>query len=103
MADLQALHEQYGDRGLRVIGVSVDQGNPQKVVRFARAQKLGFAVAHDPAGTVQQQFGVVGVPETILIDGSGRVRAKVSGNVHGQLLALRQTIDALLAPAKGAQ
>jgi peroxiredoxin len=103
MADLQALHAQYAARGLRVIGVSVDQGNAQKVLRFARGERLGFAIAHDPAGVVQQQFGVVGVPETILIDTNGRVRAKVSGNVHGALPALRSTIDSLLAASKGAQ
>ncbi len=103
MADLQALHEQYKARGVRVIGVSVDQGNPEKVLRFARGERLSFAVAHDPAGTVQQQFGIVGVPETILVDQSGRVRAKVSGNVHGQLSTLRAVIDSLLSRGSGAQ
>jgi peroxiredoxin len=103
MADLQALHEQYKARGVRVVGVSVDQGNPEKVLRFARGERLSFAVAHDPAGTIQQQFGIVGVPETILVDQSGRVRAKVSGNVHGQLPALRAVIDSLLIRTSGAQ
>lgn len=100
MADLEALHREYAARGLRVVGVSVDQGNSEKVLRFTRSQRLGFAIAHDPDGTVQQRFGVVGVPETILIDASGRVRAKVSGNVHGQLPTLRATIDSLLVTTK---
>jgi peroxiredoxin len=93
MADLEQLHAQYAPRGLRVIGVSVDQGDPQKVVRFAQRERLGFAIAHDPAGDIQRRFSVVGVPETYLIDRQGRVVWKVAGNIHGALDTVRKELD----------
>ncbi|MFN7799518.1 redoxin domain-containing protein [Gemmatimonas sp.] len=99
MADLQALFERYRPSGLRVVAVSVDQGGPAKVQRFAQAERLGFSVVHDPAGTIQARYGVVGVPETLLIDRAGVVRWKTAGNIHGALPAARAAIDAALQPA----
>jgi peroxiredoxin len=98
MADLQALFERYRQSGLRVVAVSVDQGSPAKVQRFAQAERLGFSVVHDPAGTIQASYGVVGVPETLLIDRAGVVRWKTAGNIHGALPAARAAIDAALQP-----
>ncbi len=97
MADLDSLHRTYGPQGLRVLGVSVDQGNTDKVLRYVAREGLGFSVAHDPANRIQQVFSVVGVPETYLIDGSGRVVWKTAGNIHGALPAARAAIEHALA------
>ncbi|MBX9856318.1 MAG: redoxin domain-containing protein [Gemmatimonadaceae bacterium] len=97
MADLDSLHQRYGPKGLRVLGVSVDQGNTDKVLRYVARERLGFSVAHDPANSIQQVFGVVGVPETYLVDGSGRIVWKTAGNIHGALPAARAAIEQALA------
>ncbi|WP_291160198.1 redoxin domain-containing protein [Gemmatimonas sp. UBA7669] len=97
MADLDSLHQTYGPQGLRVLGVSVDQGNTDKVLRYVAREKLGFSVAHDPLNSIQQAFSVVGVPETYLIDGTGRVVWKTAGNIHGALPAARAAIERALA------
>lgn len=97
MADLDSLHQTYGPKGLRVLGVSVDQGNTDKVLRYVAREKLGFSVAHDPANSIQQVFSVVGVPETYLIDATGRVVWKTAGNIHGALPAARAAIERALA------
>jgi len=97
MADLDTLHQRYGSKGLRVLGVSVDQGNTDKVLRYVTREGLGFSVAHDPANSIQRVFGVVGVPETYLIDGSGRIVWKTAGNIHGALPAARAAIEQALA------
>ena len=101
MADLDSLHRKYDGRGLRVVAVSVDQGDPGRVIGFAQREKLEMAIAHDPAGLVQQRFSVVGVPETYLIGKSGQVLWKVSGNVHASLGELESAIDAALATPAG--
>jgi hypothetical protein len=41
---------------------------------------------------------VVGVPETLLIDGNGVVRWKTAGNIHGALADAHAAIDAALRP-----
>jgi peroxiredoxin len=99
MADLDTLYRTYRDRGLAVVAVSVDQGSPDKVRRYATSQQLAMAVAHDPAGTIQGLFGVVGVPETYLIDRTGQVVWKLAGNVHGAVPAARAAIEQALGAA----
>jgi peroxiredoxin len=99
MADLDTLYRRYRDRGLTVVAVSVDQGSPDKVRRYAASQQLAMGVAHDPAGTIQGLFGVVGVPETYLIDRTGQVVWKLAGNVHGAVPAARAAIERALGSA----
>ena len=99
MADLDSLYRRYHDRGLAVVAVSVDQGSPDKVRRYAASQQLAMAVAHDPGGTVQGLFGVVGVPETYLIDRTGQVVWKLAGNVHGAVPAARAASEQALGSA----
>lgn len=74
MPALQALHEQYASRGLRVIGVSVDsRGSENTIRRFLSEGGFTFTILHDPADAVSRQFRALGVPESFLIDGEGTI------------------------------
>jgi peroxiredoxin len=74
MPGLQTLHERFADRGLRVIGVSVDNSGAERAIRdFAAGLGLTFTLLHDPADQVARRFRTVGVPETFLIDADGRI------------------------------
>jgi cytochrome c-type biogenesis protein len=74
MPALQTLHEEYGPRGLRVVGVSVDShGSEATIRRFLEEGGYSFTILHDAADAVSRQFRTIGVPETFLIDGEGRV------------------------------
>jgi thiol-disulfide isomerase/thioredoxin len=96
MADLAALERAYAPRGVRVLAVSVDAGDGTRVRRFVAAEKLPFAVAHDPAGEVQRSFQAVGVPETYLISGDGKLLWVQRGGLHGAPEAVRATLDSAL-------
>ena len=93
MADLAALERAYAPRGVRVLAVSVDKGDGTRVRRFVDAERLPFAVAHDPTGVVQRAFQAVGVPETYLISGDGRLLWVQRGGLHGAPAAVRATLD----------
>jgi cytochrome c biogenesis protein CcmG/thiol:disulfide interchange protein DsbE len=95
MADLAAIDRTYAPRGVKVLAVSVDQGDGTRVKRFVDAERLPFAVAHDPAGEVQRIFQVVGVPETYLISADGRLLWVQRGGLHGGLDSVRATLDKL--------
>jgi cytochrome c biogenesis protein CcmG, thiol:disulfide interchange protein DsbE len=97
MADLAALEHVYAPRGVRVLAVSVDAGDGTRVRRFVDAEHLPFAVAHDPAGVVQRTFQAVGVPETYLISGDGRLLWVQRGGLHGAPAAVRATLDSVVA------
>lgn len=73
MPALQALHERFGPR-LRILGVSVDaRGAEPTVRRFVEEGGYTFTILHDPSDDVSRQFRTIGVPETFLIDGEGRI------------------------------
>jgi thiol-disulfide isomerase/thioredoxin len=96
MADLAALQRVYAPHGVRVLAVSVDAGDGTRVRRFVEAEKLPFAVAHDPAGVVQKRFQAVGVPETYLISADGRLLWVQRGGLHGAPAAVRATLDSVV-------
>ena len=100
MGDLEALHEEYGPRGLRVVGVSVDQASADRVRRFVEQERLRFTVAHDPEQVTQQRYALVGVPETFLVGPDGRLLWRTMGNIHGALGGLRQILARETAPGR---
>lgn len=74
MPALQALHEQFGDRGLHIVGVTIDAAmDANAVQRFLDEIGITFLILHDPADRVSRQFRTAGVPETFLIDSDGRI------------------------------
>jgi thiol-disulfide isomerase/thioredoxin len=93
MADLAALDRAYAAKGVKVLAVSVDEGDGTRVRRFAEGERLPFAVAHDPAGEVQRSFQAVGVPETYLIAGDGTLLWVRRGGLHGAPDDVRTTLD----------
>jgi peroxiredoxin len=96
MADLAALSREYAPNGVTVLAVSVDAGDGVRVRRFAESEKLPFVVAHDPGGEVQKAFQAVGVPETYLISGDGRMLWVQRGGLHGAPANVRTTLDSLV-------
>lgn len=77
MPSMQALHEEFGPRGFKVVAVSIDEaGTEQQVRDFVKEFGLTFDVLHDPAGTIQKTYATTGVPENFVIGADGTVRKK---------------------------
>jgi cytochrome c biogenesis protein CcmG/thiol:disulfide interchange protein DsbE len=104
MPSMQALHETFGDRGLRVVAVSVDDpGTEDKIRAFRRDFGLTFEVLHNPSGDIQRLYQTTGVPETFVIGPDGTIRKKVNGAADWHSAANRALIAQLVgAPAEGA-
>lgn len=97
MPALQALHERYVDRGLRVIGVSVDSRGAEPAVRaFLAEGDITFTILHDASDAVSRQFRTIGVPETFLIDPSGRVARRWIGRFDPLADDVVRDVEALL-------
>jgi peroxiredoxin len=100
MPSIQALHEAYGKRGLRVVAVSVDApGEEQKVRDFARQYGLTFDVLHNPSGEVQRLYQTTGLPESFVIGPDGVIRKKVIGGVDWHSEANRALVAQLVGAA----
>lgn len=95
--ELQELHETYGDRGLRVVGVTVDnRGAETEIRRYIDDFGITYDIWWDPDGTAIAAFGAVGVPLSVLIDRQGRVAWRHLGAFHAENAALRVALGEAL-------
>lgn len=92
-AELERLHRTLGPRGLRVVAISVDDGSSERVARFVAGRHATFEVGHDASGQVAERLHLVGVPESFLLDGDGRIRWRQRGTLTD---ASRPAIEAVL-------
>lgn len=75
---LNAMQEQYGERGLVVIGVNVDRERAA-ADRFLREVPARFAIVYDSAGKVAEHYDVPGMPVSYVIGRDGDIVAKHIG------------------------
>jgi len=89
------LQEQYGEQGLQVVGVSVDDP-PEKLKPFADEFKMNYPVIVGLGrDDLQDAYGPMwGIPTTFLISRDGRICRKHSGLVGKE--RYEQAIKALL-------
>jgi thiol-disulfide isomerase/thioredoxin len=94
---LEAAARRYANRGVQVVGVHyTGQQWPKSVsaaLSFVRAAHLTYPVVGDPGARLATEFGIAGIPTTVIVDGTGRMRFRVSGPVKAGVL------DDLLARA----
>ena len=97
MPGIQALHEAYAPRGLKVVAVSIDDaGTEESIRKFAKAFGLTFEILHDAPGAIQRAYQTTGVPETFVIGADGVIRKKVIGAVDWNSPANRALIAQLV-------
>lgn len=95
--ELREIHSRYGNRGLELIGVSVDaQGNEDGIQEFMRELRMTYPVWHDPDERVATQFLVVGIPATFLIDRTGVLRWRKTGPILPGDTSLTHAIERAL-------
>lgn len=93
MQDLQKLQDDYKSRGVRVVGVSVDEADGARVKKFIEREKLTFPIVHDQEGRVQGLYHVAGIPNTFIVNKDGKILWKSIGNLHGVVDSLRRVLD----------
>lgn len=80
MPSLQRLHQAYGDKGLKIVAVSVDQFVGEDSIRaFAKQYGITFEILHDSTNAIERQYQATGYPETFVLDSEGTIRKKWIG------------------------
>ncbi len=98
MPSIQRLYDEYKDRGLQVVAVSVDAPGMEQAIRdFTAEYTLKFDILYDAPGTIQRDYMTVGVPETFLIGKDGVIRYKEIGGREWDAPAIRALVEQLLA------
>ena len=91
-------HRAIKPRGGTVLGIDV-QDIDSDALGFIREYKLTYPHVRDKEGdNVRSEYGVVGYPETFVIDRGGRVAALQRGPVDDKFM--RETVEPLLNEAQ---
>lgn len=96
MPSIENLYKRFKDKGLIVIGVSVD--NSETTVRsFVKEKGLTFPILLDKGKEVSfDDYGVIGLPVTFLIDKKGIIVDKVFGERQWDSEEAKEKIKRLL-------
>lgn len=73
---LEAFQREFGRQGIVVLGVSVDK-NEKLYRRFLEQFPVTFQVTRDPSWDIAANYGTFQLPETYVIDSSGKVVQKI--------------------------
>jgi cytochrome c biogenesis protein CcmG/thiol:disulfide interchange protein DsbE len=97
MPSIEKLHQEFGPRGLVVLGVSVDDPGADDAIRdFVKEYDLTFTILHDAKQQTKTNYQVTGFPETFVIGREGTIRKKVIGAADWSSESNRALIRELL-------
>jgi thiol-disulfide isomerase/thioredoxin len=97
---LRDLADRYRDRGLVVVGISVQESSVDNVRAYARKYQLGYTIAADVTGAVYAAYRLNGIPSHFFIGPEGAIRSIVRAPMN-ETQAIAQ-IESILPPAGSA-
>lgn len=89
MPDLQKLYDAYSDKGLVVVGISIDEGDDsiKKIKKFIDKKNISYPIFSDakqmPAWHL---FNVKAIPALFLIDQNQQIVAQWIGNLDHEII-----------------
>jgi thiol-disulfide isomerase/thioredoxin len=95
--ELQALQNQYATNGLKVIGVSVDEGETAAVKTFVAEQKITYPIAVDPEGRIANLLQTTVLPTSLLLDRNGKIVWRQIGAIMPNDTKLKAAVEKAVA------
>ena len=96
MNEMQA---KYGPRGFQIVGINVD-AKSEDAKTFLATTPAKFTIAFDPKGATPRQYGIKGMPSSVLIGADGKVLLEHSGFRDADRAELEAKIQSALGAAK---
>lgn len=94
---LQSLYEENRERGLEIVGISMDTRDQKGAVRdFVDEYGVTYSILWDPQMRGMDRYQVLGLPATFLLDGDGVVRWMRYGPLGETDDNFRMALEALL-------
>lgn len=86
--DLNSLYYQYADKNVIVVGISVDEGEAERISNFVRSNGLGYPILIADTSTKSAYGGIGKLPSTFIIDQNGNIFKEYFGYRGAHLLEL---------------
>lgn len=96
---LRDTYDKYKDRGLAMIGISVQETNPADVAAYATKYAIGYTIAADLSADVLHLYRVYSLPTQVFIGPDGRIRKVLTGPLTVEQAAAE--VEAILPEATG--
>jgi cytochrome c biogenesis protein CcmG/thiol:disulfide interchange protein DsbE len=92
---MNEMQQRYAKQGLKIVAVNLDS-EKDKAREFISATHPNFTIAFDPEGKVAEQYEVMGMPSSYLIDREGKLHSSHIGFRAKDRAPLEQDIVKLL-------
>jgi len=79
-------YDQHKDKGMEIIGVSIDAFGKNKVLKFTQEWKINYPVAMTTSQLTKDYGPFAAIPVTIIIDKSGKIRHRKIGYMDKEYL-----------------
>lgn len=83
MPAMQELYEKYKDR-IEFLAINIDPENDVK--GYVNEMKLTFPILLDKTGAVNERYGIISIPTTLLVDEKGTIIKKQIGAMNSEQL-----------------
>lgn len=97
MPSMQALYQDYRDKGFEILAISIDVREKEAVIPFVEQYGLTFPVLLDPSNAVGERLLMRGIPTSYLLDKHGRIAGLEVGPKDWNSKKMRRLLEALLA------
>ncbi len=94
LPELVDLGHAFADRGVAVVGIAIDSGEPSDIREFADSYGVDYEIWMSTTEVAITEFNAVGYPYTLLIDREGFIRNEYLG--AQTLESLTPALEALL-------
>jgi peroxiredoxin len=100
---LRELDERYRDRGLEIVGISVQETSADDVGAYAERYDLRYTIGFDASGHVFREYKVYALPTQFFIDTNGVIHTVINGPVElDGASALIESLLPAVAPSPSA-
>jgi peroxiredoxin len=94
---LRDIADRYRDRGLAVVGISVQESSPANVAAYAAKYQLGYTIAADSTGDVFRSYRLYALPTQFFLGPEGAIRAIVPAPMTAARAVAQ--VEAILPPS----
>jgi peroxiredoxin len=93
---LRALDAKYRDRGLAIVGISVQETTPSDVAAYADRYRLDYTIGFDGSGHILRTYRVFALPTQFFLNTDGVIELVLNGPVDE--VGATALIESLLPP-----
>lgn len=78
---MMKLNKSMEGKPFQMLAVSIDEGGKADVEKYFKSSGNSLPACLDSDGAVSKSYGITGVPETFIVDKSGKIQKKIVGGM----------------------